>query len=327
MAELNSAPYFPIDLKGLTALCCARRPTPTSPRAPARRSCGCCEIVALSAHQGMLTASQGRCYEHTLCAGRSLELSGIARLLWGKGWLRPPLSCPAAARALPARPWPRRAGEPCRHRRPSGGRRTRNGASRRARTGIAALYHYKTRDFAMGSAAYRWNEWGYQETVLHLRLGERPEAQVWINHPGETIHSGYGRPSYWGGCGTLPRVHQYRGLAVLDFPPSTSSRTSPMPGSRAEFDEVRVDGNLALARSGRGRGDAVAAAPTLQLVKRRPDRRMRSCASTAAATRWIVRVCEASERRQRWKHVSAALAVEENADGNAASSTTRTTAR
>ena len=70
----------------------------------------------------------------------------------------------------------------------------------------------------MGSiAAYRPGEWGYQETVLHLRLGERPEAQIWINHPGERIVSGFGRPSYWGGCGTLPRVHQYRDLAVVDF--------------------------------------------------------------------------------------------------------------
>ena len=31
-----------------------------------------------------------------------------------------------------------------------------------------------------------------------------PDAQIWINHPGEVIHSGYGRPSYWGGSGTMP---------------------------------------------------------------------------------------------------------------------------
>ncbi len=83
---------------------------------------------------------------------------------------------------------------------------------------FARLYHYKTRDYAMGTAAaYRWSEWGYQETVLHLRLGDNPDAQIWINHPGEVIQSGYGRPSYWGGCGTLPRVQQYRGLAVVAF--------------------------------------------------------------------------------------------------------------
>ena len=81
------------------------------------------------------------------------------------------------------------------------------------------------------SPAYRAGEWGYQETMVHLRLGERPEAQVWINHPGEVIHSGYGRPSYWGGCGTVPRVQQYRDLAVVDFAAAAAaSPTSPMPG-------------------------------------------------------------------------------------------------
>ena len=83
---------------------------------------------------------------------------------------------------------------------------------------LVRLYHYKTRAVAMGTAAhYRWGEWGYQETVLQLRLGHDPDAQIWINHPGETLHSGHGRPSYWGGSGTLPRLHQYRGLAVMLF--------------------------------------------------------------------------------------------------------------
>ena len=109
-----------------------------------------------------------------------------------------------------------------------------NGRFRQGENGIAALYHHKTRDHAMGSiAAYRPGEWGYQETVLHLRLGDRPEAQIWINHPGERILSGFARPSYWGGCGTLPRVHQYRDLAVVDFALAARSRsTSPMPGCR-----------------------------------------------------------------------------------------------
>src|SRR3712207_8079590 len=80
------------------------------------------------------------------------------------------------------------------------------------RNGFALLYHYKTRHYAIGSvAAYKPGGWGYQETVLHARLGRRPEAQFWINHPGELIASGSARPSYWGGCGPLPRVHQRSG--------------------------------------------------------------------------------------------------------------------
>jgi hypothetical protein len=86
MAEWNSAPYFPIDLKGLCALYAL------SPDAAIRERSGAAirrllEIMALSSHHGMMTASQGRSYEHTLRPGRTLELSGIAYLAFGKGSL------------------------------------------------------------------------------------------------------------------------------------------------------------------------------------------------------------------------------------------------
>ena len=252
MAEWNSAPYFPIDLKGLTALYAL------APHADIRDRAGkaiirLAEIIARSSHHGMVTASQGRSYEHTLRAGRSLELSGIARLLWGRGWygrrfhalpqlavclrdhgleIPPAYTDIALHEADGAQEWCFAQGE----------------------NRFAALYHYKTRDFAVGSiAGYRWGNWGYQETIVHARLGKRPEAQIWINHPGETILSGYGRPSFWGGCGTLPRVHQYKSLVLVDF---TAHEGQPdfthawFP--RDEFDEVLVDGNFALARSGEG---------------------------------------------------------------------------
>lgn len=106
----------------------------------------------------------------------------------------------------------------------------------------------------MGSlAGYRWGEWGYQETPIHLRIGETPEAQIWINHPGERLHSGFGRPSYWGGCGTLPRVQQYRGLAIVLFrvhegQPDFSHAWLP----QRYFDDVRCYDKRILLRSGKG---------------------------------------------------------------------------
>src|SRR5690606_34656829 len=71
--------------------------------------------------------------------------------------------------------------------------------------------------------------------------------------PGEIIHSGYGRPSYWGGSGTVARVHQYRGLAVALFDcaaeqPDFTHAWFP----QSAFDETRVDGRSALARGGEG---------------------------------------------------------------------------
>jgi len=293
MAEFNSAPYFPIDLKGLTALAALSPDADIAERAKAG-IVRLCEIIARSAHHGMVTAAQGRSYEHTLCAGRSLELSGVARLLWGKGWfgrrvhalpqlavcLRDHgLEIPAALAAIADhregrhQEWRFAQGENC----------------------FAALYHYKGEHFAMGSTVhYRWDEWGYQETVLHLRVGETPEAAVWINHPGESMQFGYGRPSYWGGCGTIPRVQQYRGLAVLEFtlkPEQPDFTHAWFP--QAQFTEARVAGRLALARSGggavllKGDGDLL---PVLEGPSAGNELRQHGM-----TTRWIVRVCEADD--------------------------------
>lgn len=312
MAEFNSAPYFPIDLKGLTALAALAPDADIAGRAKAA-IVRLCEILARSAHHGMLTAAQGRSYEHTLCAGRSLELSGVGRLLWGKGWYgRRVHALPQLAVCLRDHgllvPQALQAIADHRDERHQEWRFAQ-GANR-----FAALYHYKGRHFAMGSAQYyRWNAWGYQETVLHLRIGERPEAAVWINHPGETIQFGYGRPSYWGGCGTLPRAHQYRGLAVLDFAahdeqPGFTHAWFPV----ARFDESRVAGCLALARCGEGavllRGsvpfEAVAEGPSAGAEIRQYGRR----------THWVVRVCETGSLAAV-EAKFAALAVQERSDG------------
>ncbi|WP_122523305.1 hypothetical protein [Pannonibacter phragmitetus] len=252
MAEFNSAPYFPIDLKGLTALAALAPDEDIAARARAG-IIRLCEIIARSAHHGMMTAAQGRSYEHTLCAGRSLELSGVTRLLWGKGWYGrrvhalPQLAVCLRDHGLEV---PGELLAVASHRGPS----HQEWRFAQGQDGFAALYHYKGEHYAMGSAVhYRWKDWGYQETVLHLRIGEKPEAAIWINHPGEVIQLGYGRPSYWGGCGTVPRVQQYRGLAIAGFDvhedqPEFSHAWFP----RAEFEESRVSANRALARSGKG---------------------------------------------------------------------------
>jgi hypothetical protein len=249
MAEFNSAPYFPIDLKGLCALYAL------APDADIRGRAGnaivrLLEIVARSAHHGQITGAQGRSYEHTLRASSSLELSGICRMVFGKGnygmrfhalpqlalclrdhGLTVPAEFAAIASVAGDEHW--------------------EWTFAQGQDRFARLYHYKTRDYAMGTAAaYRWNQWGYQETVLQMRLGSNPDAQVWINHPGEVLQSGYGRPSYWGGSGTLPRVHHYRGLAVVVFDcfveqPDFTHAWFP----RGMFSASRVEGALALAEA------------------------------------------------------------------------------
>lgn len=282
MAEFNSAPYFPIDLKGLTALFALAPDADIRDRA-ARGIARLVEIVANSAHQGILTAAQGRSYEHSLRAAQGLELSAIARLLWGRGAIGARLhALPQLALCLrdhglslpDLAPRALRASDT-----------EQDWSFRQGENGFAALTHTKTRAWALGTAAgYRWGAWGYQETLVHARLGTNPEAQIWINHPGELLQSGSARPSYWGGSASVPRVQQYRALALVAF-----DGTEPQPDlthawfPRAAFDESSIDGNAAFARSGDGLaalvadgplGD-VATGPSARCELRRPGRHAR----------------------------------------------------
>jgi len=288
MAEFNSAPYFPIDLKGLCALYALAPDADISERA-GKAIMRLLDVVARSAHHGQITGAQGRSYEHTLRASRSLELSGICRMVWGKGnfgmrfhalpqlalclrdhGLRIPAELAAVASVAGNEHW--------------------EWTFAQGQDRFARLYHFKTRDYAMGSAAaYRWHQWGYQETVIQVRLGRNPDAQIWINHPGEVLQSGYGRPSYWGGSGTLPRVHQYRGLAVVVFDcfaeqPDFTHAWFP----REMFTTSRLDGSMAFAEA----DDAFAlikASGPLELVASGPTAGNELRAAGHKAT-WIVRL-------------------------------------
>ncbi|MCR4268091.1 hypothetical protein NUU27_18090 [Nitratireductor sp. ZSWI3] len=263
MAEFNSAPYFPIDFKGLTALYALSPDADIAARA-GRAIVRMMEVIANSAHHGVLTAAQGRSYEHTLRAGRSLELSAIARLFWGKGHYG------ARFHALPQlalclRDHGLAVPEGLAGRAGLAGDTAQEWVFAQGENRFARLYHYKTADHAMGSvAAYRWHEWGYQETLLHARIGNSPDAQLWINQPGEVIHSGFGRPSYWGGSATIPRVQQYRDLAIVVFEgkegqPAFSHAWLP----RAVFDAVRLSQDRAAVAADGGRLLLKASGPLL----------------------------------------------------------------
>lgn len=292
MAEWNSAPYFPIDLKGLAALFALSPEADIRERAE-RAIRRLLAIVAASCHRGILTASQGRSYEHSLRPARTLEVTAIGRLVWGHGGLgRRFHALPLLALCVRDHGW--HPDENLRGLAVFEGNGAREWCFRQGESGFAPLYHYKTRHFAIGSvAAYKPGGWGYQETVLHLRLGERPEAQVWINHPGETLQGGFGRPSFWGGCGNLPRVHQYRALAFLGFDahldtPDFTHAYVPL----AAFDEVIPDGNRLWLKSG-GAFALLAGSGPLECIATGPSA---GCEVRLAGRdgRWIVRLSDVS---------------------------------
>jgi hypothetical protein len=292
MAEFNSAPYFPIDLKGLTALYALAPDADIAERAG--RSIGrLLEMVANSAHHGVLTAAQGRSYEHTLRAGRTLELSAITRMLWGIG------NFGARFHALPGLALALRDHgltlDPALSARASLVSGEQDWCFAQGEGRFALLAHAKTPDWALGSAAaYRWFDWGYQETLLHARIGRNPDAQLWINHPGEVIHSGYGRPSYWGGSASVPRVQQYRGLALVWFdgqPEQPDFTHAWFP--TAAFDRWQLAGDRALAQSGDG-AVCVRASGPLELVREGPTT---GCELRLAGRRgwWLLRLGRAGD--------------------------------
>ncbi|MBT9245995.1 hypothetical protein KM031_18255 (plasmid) [Gemmobacter fulvus] len=252
MAEFNSSPYFPIDLKGMTALYALAPDDDIRDRAR-RAILRLIEIVANSAHHGVNTAAEGRSYEHSLCPADTSELTGMARLLWGRGWFGAHVNC-LSQLAICLRDHGLAVDPALKDRALWTGAGEQEWRFAQGNALFARLYHYKTADVAMGStAAYRWGEWGYQETLIHGRLGDEPRAQFWINHPGEMVQSGYGRPSYWGGSASVPRVQQYRGLALVAFSGTEGHLGFTHAWFPTEaFQDWHVAGTRARARHGRG---------------------------------------------------------------------------
>ncbi|MBT9386188.1 hypothetical protein KM176_20125 [Pseudooceanicola sp. CBS1P-1] len=252
MAEFNSATYFPIDLKGLSALYALAPDAGIRARAH-RAITRLVTMVAHSAHHGVITGAQGRSYEHSLLVADTSELTGMARLLWGRGQFGAHVNC-LAQMALALRDhaldlpdltaianWERPEA-------------AQEWSFWQGENAFCRLYHYKTAETALGSTAlYRWQDWGYQETLIQARIGRDPSASLFINHPGEIVQSGFGRPSFWGGSASVPRVQQYRDLAIVRFDgvapqPDFTHAWFPAP----VFDEWAVEGHRAQARAGRG---------------------------------------------------------------------------
>ena len=77
-------------------------------------------------------------------------------------------------------------------------------------------------------------------------------AQLWISHPGERALYGKGRPSYWAGNGTLPRVNQYKGFATVfyDIAPEHPVDFTHLYLPTMEFYLCRVQGPWVFAQEG-----------------------------------------------------------------------------
>lgn len=158
--------------------------------------------------------------------------------------------------------------------------------------GYAKLYNYRTRSFTLSSIQdFRPGKKGYQEHVLHYAA--TPEAQLWVNHPGELHSYGAGRPCFWAGNGTLPKVGQYRGLAIMVYriDPNHDADYTHAFVPIDEFDEwVEAEGWLAVRKN--DAYSAVWAQRGLTMTKQGPNQR-REWVSSGRDNVWLVQASNA----------------------------------
>lgn len=209
-AEWNSSAYLPIDSIGLFAL----RDMAAGERAAKMAEDGLYLLflyLGLQSFKGILATSFGRTYEEELVGHLSAGTSAMNWTASGIGY--PSTDSLATVFFALSSYLPPKEIESSSRLRPSSGRVVR---FQQGKGGYARVYTYRTSAYCMSSVQdYRPGKPGYQEHVFHLALS--PTAHVWVNHPGEMVRHGSGRPSYWAGNGILPKVAQYAGTAILIY--------------------------------------------------------------------------------------------------------------
>ncbi|WP_117190216.1 hypothetical protein [Rhizobium terrae] len=246
LAEWNSAAYYPVDFIGLLAL---ERWAPPEIAARARHQLDLIfRMIALHTLAGVPAGSQGRAYDKELRAGPLTELAPFAQVAFGRGWMNGgvaslPMFC-AGSYEPPADL--------------SELAKLASGRSIEARyvQGVetAKLVLFKTEASQLSTVVdHKTGQKGHQQHVLDIRLAGHPMARLWINHPGEDDPWGTQRPSYWAGNGILPRVMQYRDVAML----IADTKDARLPWTHAYLgydglEEIILDANWLVTRSARG---------------------------------------------------------------------------
>jgi hypothetical protein len=284
-AEWHSPAYYPIDCIGLLALHELAPDAVT--RAAAKRALDrVFLLIALSTLDGIPSSTQGRTYDRDLKLPALTETSALAWIEWGRGALGPmafavPLLClgsyasPEVAHRIGL--WDEAQGLQARY--------------TQGRDHAARIVAWKTRDALLGSVVdYHPGEPGYQAVVTQAHLAGHPDARIWINNPGQDDPFGTRRPSFWAGDGLMPRVAQWRSLALLHYR-LDEPRAIPWTHAyvrREVYDEVHLSGPWLFLRSGRGLA-GVMAANGLQAVEDGPTAGY-EVRSPGPRNTWLLRV-------------------------------------
>ncbi|WP_207747493.1 hypothetical protein [Pelagibacterium limicola] len=257
LAEWNSAAYYPIDFIGLLALFQWAEGNIKS------RSGKLLDrlftMIALHTLGGVSAGTQGRAYDKELRAGPLTELAPFATVAFGEGWLNDGVAAlPMFAAGDYAPP-----AQLSRHAVPPAGKAFLahyvQGYETAARLALYKSAAVQLSASVEGGAGKK----GHQQHLVDVRFAGHPFARAWVNHPGEDDPWGHQRPSYWAGNGVMPRVGQHHDTALLLFDLGTSPRVdfthayTPVDA----FDELRLENNWLVLRSGSGFAALTASAP------------------------------------------------------------------
>lgn len=290
LAEWNSNAYIPINVLGLLNLYDHAEPAVLKEKAKSALDT-LFQTMAIHSLDGVMSCSQGRTYEKELKGSYVNQTSALAWITWGTGYLNTAASATATLCTSEYEPPGRYA---------KWARLSPGSAyvfqQHQGPKPYANLYTYKSAYGMLTSATdFRPGQPGYQEHVVHATIG--PEAIVWMNHPGEWNRVGYGRPGYWAGNGTLPKVGQYRGLSVVLF---GAFAPEQLPFTHAYFPTFAFDawvtyGNWAIAK----RGDAYLACYAvngIELVQSGQNRKREIISPHGSSgNAWLLRISDVTE--------------------------------
>lgn len=204
--EWNSAPYYPVDYIGLFAL--YQLADDASLRQRAQRLIDrLMQTCALHYQSGIAAGTMGRVYEKELLASSLTELSAFGHVAWGGGHLnRKCASLPFFCLSDYVPP-----AESVRY-----ARLTHGALNAHYACGGGNIVAWKQPAVSLSSCVdHHSGERGHQQHLVDVQFAARPDARLWVNHPGDVAPGSEARPSFWAGNGVLPRVMQVENQAML----------------------------------------------------------------------------------------------------------------
>lgn len=263
LTEWNSSCYYPIDYIGLFAL--YELAECVSLREKAKTVIDRLMLMgALHYQDGVAGGTMGRVYEKELMANEMTELAGFGHVAWGQGWhtrmcASLPMFClsqyqPSALTHEVAT---------------LTGRETVEAYYTQGMDRCAKVMAWKQKGVMLSCVVdHQTGQPGHQQHVLDVQFAHNPKARLWINHPGEDVPGGDGRPSYWAGNGILPRVMQHQSSAMMVYNLGDAPRLGfthlYLPAE--SLDEVVVDSHWCFVRSGQAYA-VIGASNPIELVE------------------------------------------------------------